>query len=470
MSQKLSACTSILIGKKASRDGSIMIGRNEDAKAAWPKRLVVHARGEMPSQFVSKDTKLELTLPKISARYTATPEWTDKYGLFEEAGINEYGVAMSATESAYSNDLVLGYDPLVKEGLNEEAMVTVVLPYVKTAREGVQRLGELVAKYGTGETNGILFADDDEAWYLETGAGHYWVAQRIPDDCYAVVANQLAIQEIDFNDPDNFIYHPGIQEFVEKNHLNPHPGTFNFRQIFGTADRSDAVYSEPRVWYGHQMFSPKAAQNEQPEAADLPFLVKPERKLSIFDAQAYLGSHYEGTPFDPIGTGSDEEKHRYRPISLAKTQEAHILQTSRASKNSIHWIAMGVANESTFVPFFSNINDTPAPYKRGKLPAQLNSAYWIFKHASVLVDSHLHDFLPMLRDVQKDCNAKAIAMIQATDEKAAGLAGAKLTNYLTRQSENFATDVLNAYRQLSLELITKMTDYCPLNFNTDENL
>nr|MCG4642196.1 C69 family dipeptidase [Bifidobacterium bifidum] len=75
--------------------------------------------------------------------------------LFEEAGINEYGVAMSATESAYSNDLVLGYDPLVKEGLNEEAMVTVVLPYVKTAREGVQRLGELVAKYGTGETNGI---------------------------------------------------------------------------------------------------------------------------------------------------------------------------------------------------------------------------------------------------------------------------------------------------------------------------
>lgn len=204
------------------------------------------------------------------------------------------------------------------------------------------------------------------------------------------------------------MYHPGIQEFVEKNHLNPHPGTFNFRQIFGTADRSDAVYSEPRVWYGHQMFSPKAAQNEQPEAADLPFLMKPERKLSIFDAQAYLGSHYEGTPFDPIGTGSDEEKHRYRPISLAKTQEAHILQTSRASKNSIHWIAMGVANESTFVPFFSNINDTPAPYKRGKLPAQLNSAYWIFKHASVLVDSHLHDFLPMLRDVQKTATPRLL--------------------------------------------------------------
>ena len=97
---------------------------------------------------------------------------------------------MSATESAYSNSLVLGADPLVKNGLNEEAMVTVVLPFVKTAREGVLRLGNLIAKYGTGETNGVLFADDNEAWYFERGAGHYWVAQRIPDDCYAVGDNQ----------------------------------------------------------------------------------------------------------------------------------------------------------------------------------------------------------------------------------------------------------------------------------------
>lgn len=115
---------------------------------------------------------------------------------------------MSATESAYTNELVLGYDPLVENGLNEEAMITVVLPYVKTAREGVARLGQLIAEHGTGETNGVLFADNDEAWYFETGGGHYWVAQRIPDDAYAVVGNQLAIQEVDFNDPDNFMFHP----------------------------------------------------------------------------------------------------------------------------------------------------------------------------------------------------------------------------------------------------------------------
>ncbi|MEY8441454.1 C69 family dipeptidase [Lactobacillaceae bacterium 24-114] len=467
MANKLSACTSILIGKKASIDGSIMIGRNEDAKAAWPKHMVIHPRGGVSSKFVSKETKLELRLPENSARYSATPEWTDKYGLFEEDGINEYNVAMSATESAYSNDLVLGADPLVEKGLNEEAMVTVVLPFVKTAREGVQRLGNLIAKYGTGETNGVLFADDDEAWYFESGAGHYWVAQRIPDDCYAVVANQLAIQEIDFDDPDNFMFHPGIREFVEKNDLNPEPGTFNFRKIFGTADRSDAIYSEPRVWIGHQMFSPKQAYNETPESADLPFLMKPDRLLSVRDAQRYLSNHFEGTEFDPLTDGPTS--HIYRPISLAKTQESHILQTGRKGPD-IHWLAMGVANESTYVPFFNGINNVPLAYTRGKLPAQLNSAYWIFKHASVLVDSHLHDFLPLLRDVQKERNIAAQEMIRHVDEKAPKLKGHELTKYLTEQSNQFANDTLSAYRKLSLELITKMTDYCQLNFKTDENL
>lgn len=463
--KKFSACTSILVGKKASIDGTIMIGRNEDAKAAWPKKFVVHRRGELGDHFISKETKVKIPLPSPSYQYTATPEWTDKEGLFEEDGINEYHVAMSATESAYSNDLVLGFDPLVDHGLNEEGMITVVLPFVKSAREGVQRLGNLIEKYGTGETNGVLFADDDEAWYFETGAGHYWVAQRIPDDCYAVAGNQLAIQDIDFDDPDNFMFHPHIREFVEQHHLNPHPGSFNFRQIFGTADRSDAIYSTPRVWYGHQMFSAERAQTEDPESQELPFIMKPDRQLSIFDVQNYLGSHYQGTEFDPVGTGNEQAKHKYRPISLAKTQESHILQTNRPHGHNIHWLAMGVTAESSYVPFFADILDTPAAYQRGKLPASLTSAYWIFKHASVLVDSHYHDFLPLLEDVQKQVNADAIQFIAAIDQHP------EIDNdKLTQQNKAFATKVLKQYQQLALDLITKMTDYSPLNFNTDENL
>lgn len=142
-----SSCTSILIGKKASLSGSIIIGRNEDAKTAWPKHLAFnpHRDNVQKNHFKSKDNKFEMDLPTASYSYSSTPEWTDKYGVFEEDGINEYHVAMSATESAYANDRVLAVDPFdTDKGILEEAMVTVVLPYVKSAREGVQRLGEIV--------------------------------------------------------------------------------------------------------------------------------------------------------------------------------------------------------------------------------------------------------------------------------------------------------------------------------------
>ncbi|EEU30915.1 putative dipeptidase B [Limosilactobacillus coleohominis 101-4-CHN] len=397
------------------------------------------------------------------------PNGPARAGLFEEDGINEFNVAMSATESAYSNDLVLGFDPLVENGLNEEGMITVVLPFVKTAREGVQRLGKLIAQYGTGETNGVLFADDNEAWYFESGAGHYWVAQRIPDDAYAVAGNQLAIQEVDFNDSRNFLYHQGIQEFVEQHHLNPQPTGFNFRQIFGTADRSDAIYSTPRVWSGHQMFSARQATNETPESQSLPFIMKPDQLISVFDVQDYLGSHYQGTPYDPIGTGDMHDRHRYRPISLAKTQESHILQMNRPHGNDIHWLAMGVTAESSFVPFFADINETAAAYRRGKLPAQPNSAYWIFKHAGVLVDSDIHNLLPLLEDVQKNVNQAAIKFIEEMDQAKLNL-DSNWEYYITKQNTAFAQQILRKYQQLTAELITKLTDNSPLNFNTDENL
>lgn len=467
--KKRSSCTSILIGKDASIDGSIMIGRNEDSKAAWPKKFVVHQRGALDQQFVSKDTGLKLSLPTSSAKYTATPEWTDKYGLFEEDGINEYHVAMSASESAYSNSLVLGYDPLVEHGLNEEAMITVVLPFVKTAREGVQRLGNLIAKYGTGETNGVLFADNKEAWYFESGSGHYWVAQRIPDNAYAVVANQLAIQQIDFQDSDNFMFHPGIQKFVKQHHLNPDHDGFNFRQIFGTADRSDAIYSTPRVWNGHRMFNPHTA-GDNPESQELPFIMHPEKKLSLFDAENFLGAHFQGTKFDPLNPGNDPAKGRYRPISLAKTQESHILQLNRPHDNPIHWLAMGVTAESSFVPFFADIQDVPQTYQYGELPAKLNSAYWIFKQAGVLVDSHLHEFLPLLEDVQKQANRQAIEFVNNIDQMTPANKDNNWLASLTKRNRIFAEKILRNYQNLSLRLITEMTDDSPLNFETDENL
>ena len=471
MTAQHSSCTTMLVGKKASIDGTIMIARNEDFKTAWPKKFIVHPHGDLDANFVSKDSGLKLTLPTPSFKYTATPEWTDRDGLMEEDGINEYHVAMSATESTESNQLVLGFDPLVKDGLNEDAMLTVVLPFVKTAREGVQRLGDLIAKYGSGESNGVLFADDEEAWYFENGSGHYWVAQRVPDDSYAVIANQISLQEIDFNDPDNFMFHPGIQKFVADHHLNPNPDSFNFRDIFGTHERFDATYNTCRVWYGHRLFNPTLAANENPDSDHLPLFLKPEKKLSVLDVQKYLSSHYQGTPYDPVGIlGTETTRHLYRPISIAKTQESHVLQLGRPHGNDIHWLALGVPSESSYLPFFADITDTPEAYKHGRLPASYNSAYWVFKTASSLVDTHYHDFLTPLEDIQKEARSGAIAMVQKADQEVANLNQQDRAAYLTKASTDFANQTLHKYRQLSLQLIEQMTADNPLNFATKENL
>lgn len=182
---------------------------------------------------MSKGTGVEIPLKGEGAGFTAVRDAVEDYGRFDEQGINSYNVAMSATESEASNQRVLGHDPFVPNGIGEDAMLYLVLPFVKSAKEGVLRLGQLVEKYGSSESNGIAFADEDEIWYMETGAGHQWVARRVPDDCYVVAPNMMIIEEIDFADPDNYLFASGIRDFVEKYHLNPNPnGVFNFRDIF----------------------------------------------------------------------------------------------------------------------------------------------------------------------------------------------------------------------------------------------
>ncbi|WDF81500.1 C69 family dipeptidase [Lacticaseibacillus pabuli] len=468
-----SSCTSILIGKKASADGSVIIGRNEDSKASWPKQMVVRPARTETTTFVSKETGVTIPLPGDALSYTATPEWTDQYGLFEEDGINSAGVAMSATESAYANARVLGFDSFTDQGTNEEAMVTITLPYAHTAREGVQRLGDLIAQYGTGEANGILFADHDEAWYMEVVTGHRWAAQRIPDDSFAVVANQLSIQEVDFDSTD-FMASADLRDFAAANHLWQAGQPFNLRHIFGTNDQSDRVYNYPRVWYGHRMLAPVASQGETPESSTMPFIVRAEQPLQVESAMDFLSSHYQGTPFDPAARlPHGVDGHRYRPIALAKTQESHVLQLRQdlpAEIANIHWLAMGVPAESQYVPFFAGTTTTPANYQAGALPASMDSAYWQYKLAGVLVDAHFNHFQAKLTGVQGAVHAQHVALIAKTDAQAAGKSAAELAALATTATAEAARLSDASWAKLTMDLLASSTDFSPLNFNTDPNL
>lgn len=462
-----SSCTSILIGKKASINGSVIIGRNEDAKTAWPKHLAFNKHEKIENNhFKSKDNKFEMDLPNEKFSYSSTPEWTDKYGIFEEDGINEYHVAMSATESAYANERVLAVDPFdTKKGILEEAMITVVLPYIKNAREGVKRLGEIVEKHGAAEADGILFGDRDEAWYMEIGSGHHWVAQRIPDDSYAVVANQFAIQKIDFNS-DDFMYSKNIKNFVYENHLWPEDKPFIFREIFGTHDDSDLHYNTPRVWIGQKLLTPSVKQ--EPQDFDLPFIQKPDKPISAQDAQAVLSNHYQNTPYD-LTNKKNKDNATFRPISVATTQESHLLELN--GENMIHWLAMGVAAQSVYIPFYPQGTKVPTMYKYGKETYSSNSAYWVFKLAGNLADRNWGKYGTDLENTQNSAREKTLRIRYEYDQKLAKENDSeKQIDLVNEANDKMAKAALNAYKELIAKLITKQTADSPLRFKMDPNL
>ena len=169
-------CTTMLVGKRATYDGSTMIARNEDSGAGHftPKRFVVIRPEEQKKVYKSVISHLEVELPEDPMRYTAMPNAMEDKGIWAASGVNEAQVAMTATETITSNPRVLGADPLVRYqpaedgreeipgGIGEEDIVYLVLPYIRSAREGVVRLGSLLEQYGTYEMNGIAFQDADE--------------------------------------------------------------------------------------------------------------------------------------------------------------------------------------------------------------------------------------------------------------------------------------------------------------------
>ena len=468
---KHAACTSIMVGKKAAQDGSNFIARNEDNYIAnWPKRFFVQpAVKNRHETYVSPYNKLTVELPEKAYRYTSSPDANQDEGWYEEDGINEKNVGMSATESVFANELVLAYDPLVPEGVAEDSMTTLVLPYIDSARQGVEYLGNLIEKYGSAEGNGVQFFDQDEIWYVELATGHHWVAIRIPDDSYAVAANQIGIEEIDFNDPDNFMWSKGIQEFVADNNLNPDFEGFNFRHIFGTDTKQDRHYNTPRVWYGQKMLNPSTEQD--PESSDLPFLRKPEKKISVEDIQAVLASHYDETEFDPMSTGKNSKK--YRAISLSRTANSHILQLPKTSKTNvggIEWKALGIPSFSPYVPFFTNVNDIDKTYSYVPEKLDMKSAYWMYETLAMIVESHYTEFVEPNLDYQKKLSQWARRKISEVETAASAKSGEELTSFLTEQNHLIAEHFNEATKEHIADLITKGTELSKLTFKMDPNL
>lgn len=470
-----SDCTAIIVGKKATIDGSTIIARDEDGYGPInPKKFEVIPEQDYDLTYHSKYTGLEVPVHEHGYRYTATPNGDDSEGDWFESGINEKNVAMSATETEATNVRVLGHDPLVKNGIAEDAMVSLVLPFINNAREGVARLGKLVETYGTAECNGIAFSDKDEVWYMETGGGHQWVAQRLPDDAYAICPNIMVIENVDFDDPDNFMFAPTIQEFVDKHHLNPNPRCFNFRNIFGTQSEADSYYNTSRSWYGQKLFTPSLEQ--EPTSQNIPFVQHAEKKLGIEDIQFFLSSHYNGTkydPFDTISSGDEKDQKKFRSIALDRNQCSSILQIRNdvpAEIAGLQWIALGFYNYSPYVPFYTNIKDTPANYKLAPNDFNMDSAYWMYKLLPVIIEPKYHQFINEVNAFRDECQSYAVGRIDQIDEGADSLASSDLTEYLTNENIKTADYISEKTLKLIDSLVKKSLNSSKYNFELGDNL
>ena len=467
------ACTSILVGKAASLDGSTLIARTEDnSNACAPKRFTVipekkHAGG----MFVSASNGFSMPLHGKGLRYTAMPDATPDEGLYEEAGINSAGVAMSATESTYANDRVLAFDPLVDDGLAEDSLLTVALPFITSAREGVERIGDIVAEHGSAESNSVLLSDAKEVWYMELATGHHWIAQRIPDDAYAVCGNRISIQDVDFTS-DDFMASANIKTFVDEHHLNPLPDTFNFRRIFGTYSQQDIHYNTPRVWFAQRYLSPEIEQH--PENLELPFICRANRLIGVDDVAYLLSSHFEGTEFDPLGSdGTESTRTRYRAMSLSRTQEGHILQLRPdlpAERAGIHWAAMATTAFSPFVPFYANASTGHAAWEKADGRPAADSAYWLLRTLGMLAETRYALTASTMGDFLATCRQKALIFVEQTDRDCARLSGKELTDALTRANQTFLDEILANISTTLQDLIMTSAEDSRLSFTMDENL
>ena len=413
------SCTTILVGKKASYDGSTIIARDDDSGSGRydPKRFIAVAPQDQPRRYRSVLSHVEIDLPDDPCRYSIVPNVLPNRGVLAEAGVNEHNVAMSATETIAVNERVLAADPMVElqedgtpGGIGEEDIITLVLPYVSTAREGVARLGALLEEYGTYEANGVIISDVDEIWYVETIGGHHWIARRVPDDCYATIPNQLGIDSFDladaFGERHDHLCSADLREFMDAHHLNRtiDPAAdldrFNPRTAFGTATTKDHIYNTPRAWYMQRHLNPSEdwdspAARYTPASDDIPWCRVPENAVTIEDVDFLMGAHFEGTPYDPYGTlGTPESRHRYRPIGINRTGHMVAMQIrpyAPAESRSIMWISYGSGPFTAATPFYANVNDTPA-YLRDTTPeVSTGNLYWTNRLIAALADAHFYE-------------------------------------------------------------------------------
>ncbi|MBS9777315.1 MAG: C69 family dipeptidase [Gammaproteobacteria bacterium] len=448
------ACTALIVGKSASTNNSVFVARNEDFGGSnnWAKLMVYRPAKTTAGGEWNLGDGLVVPMPEKLYAYSAMPDWDAKTSneegkYFEERGVNEFNVAISATNSADINDKAKAADPLVKGGLSEALIPSLILPQIKTAREGVELLGKYLKDYGSTEGDILYFVDEKEVWMMEIGSGHHWIAVKVPDDAYVVVANSLRIHDVDLTD-ENVLHSEGLYDFVEQHKLldAPDKKSFNFAKAFGIMGKG---YNVDRVWLGQKILSPSL--NQEPSQAQYPLFQKPDKAIDVSMVKTVLSADYKGTVL---------EDKADRPIRVERQLETHVIEFRPDAPKPLQvvtWQSFGVLSESLLIPVYSTLTKFPQAYSQSDDQYDDSSAYWKFRSLTTLANVNPKEYYPFIHKAMNINQNKMYSQFNDIDKKLR----TQTVEEMTANSANFSTEMLNQgfeqAKKLQSQLITDLT-------------
>ena len=447
--QAVQACCGFIIGRQLTKDGTTLFGRTEDYPY-YPNGgkhnknyVVVDAKTYNEGDQI-EDESNGFTYPHAAneMKYTATYDSArgdGSNGAFGEHGFNEAGVSMTATVTAIPNKKVLSADPLKENGLPEAAMLDVILPRVKTAREGVELLAKVIEEKGSAEGNVVVFADQNETWYMEILSGHQYVAVKVPEDKYAVFANTYYLGHVDLNDTENVIASKDVEKVAKEsgNYKTDKDGNFHIAKSYGPEKYAEGDRS--RTYAGITLLDPDSKVTYEDDEYELfRSPTDPNKKYTLEDAFALQRNRFEHlngrfVPDDQIGVkkqgddGSNDtvRKDQYKyALGNENVIDAHVYQINPNLPKSFGgtvWLGMGPSRNTPYVPFYGNVKDTYEAFKPQTATYDPNSWYWTVWHIDQMAINNQDLFGKSIQNHWKALEEQLIIEQKVSDAKYAAL-------------------------------------------------
>ncbi|MBO4356485.1 MAG: C69 family dipeptidase, partial [Clostridia bacterium] len=292
----------------------------------------------------------------------------------------------------------------------------------------------LLEKYGTYESNGIAFNDENEVWWLETIGGHHWIARKVRDDECVIAPNQFGMDYFDFNDAfgaqNEFLCSKDLREFIKDNYLDMNTtDCFNPRFAFGSRSDADHVYNTPRAWFMGRRLTPFSHKWDGtdaefgPESDDIPWSLKPDIKVTAEEVKYILSSYYQGTPYNPHSSQNTGKKGIYRPIGISRTGVTSICQIRSGVPEEIkavEWISFGSNAFNAALPVYANTDVMPEYLSKVTLDVSTNNFYWGSRLIGALADSHYGSCIQIIERYQNAVAVEGRQIISEYDKKMIG--------------------------------------------------